>query len=163
MASPGPVRIVLEATGRYHRGVTAACAAAGLPPAVVNPSWTQAFARSEGRRAKTDRTDAHLLARSAQQKQPAPTPQPTATTRQLTDLASDRDDLVTMRTMEKNRVTVMDPLVQALIVAHIADLDARIAAVETAIAERIATDPFWAERVAILKTVPGLSHGLGPQ
>lgn len=163
LAVVAPVCIVLEATGRYHRGVTAALAAAGMPPAVINPSWTHAFARSEGRRAKTDRGDARLLARYAAQKRPPPTPVPTATTRQLADLASYRDDLVGMRTMEKNRLAGMEPTVQALIAAHITELDARIAAVDEAIATQIATDPFWTERVALLTSVPGLSTVLAPQ
>lgn len=158
-----PTSIVLEATGRYHRGVTAALAAVEMPPAIINPSWTHAFAKSEGRRAKTDRTDAQVLARYAQQKQPAPTAVPTATTRTLTDLTAYRDDLVTMRTMEKNRATVMTGVVAPFIAAHIAELDARIAALAREIAALIATDPFWTARVALLTSVPGLSTVLGPQ
>lgn len=69
-----PVTIVLEATGADHRGVTLALAAAGHPPAVSNPGRTHAFMLSEGVRAKTDRSDARLLARFGQQKQPVPSP-----------------------------------------------------------------------------------------
>jgi transposase len=66
--------IVLEATGRYHLGVTLALAGAGHPPAVITPQRSHAFLVSEGVRAKTDRSDAYLLARFGQQKQPAASP-----------------------------------------------------------------------------------------
>ena len=129
LRSPAPVTIALEATGRYHRGATAALATAGHPAAVLNPAWTHAFARSEGRLAKTDRVDALVLARYAEQKQPAPTPVPAATTTAVVDLAAYREDLVAMRTMEQNRVQVMDGPVATFIAAHIADYsNPRIAA-----------------------------------
>lgn len=53
MPAAGPLTIVLEATGSYHRGVTLALAAAGHPPAVINPERTHAFIASEGVRTKT--------------------------------------------------------------------------------------------------------------
>lgn len=37
-----PMTIVIEATGGYERAVVAACAAAGLPVAVVNPRQVRA-------------------------------------------------------------------------------------------------------------------------
>ena len=98
--------VVLEATGPYHVGVTLALAAAGMPPAVINPARTHAFIRSEGQQTKTDRTDARLLARFAQQKQPSPSLVPCENARHLTDLVSCRDDLTGMLVMEKNRLTV---------------------------------------------------------
>ena len=157
-----PAGIVLEATGPYHRGVTAALTAAGFGVAVLNPAWTKAFARSEGRRAKTDRTDAQLLARYGQQKQPPATPLPTATARQLAALVAYRDDLVGVRTMAKNRVGVADPLITPLLQTHLAHLAEQVTAVERQIAALIASDPFWSARVALLTTVPGLSHVLAP-
>src|SRR5262245_39014879 len=56
-----PTRLVVEATGGYERAVVAACAAAGLPIAVVNPRQVRAFAEAIGRTAKTDVIDAHVL------------------------------------------------------------------------------------------------------
>ena len=57
--------VVLEATGAYHREVTSALVAAGVPVAVVNPRQVRDFARSTGLLAKTDRLDAGVLARFA--------------------------------------------------------------------------------------------------
>ena len=53
-----PAIIVVEATGGYERALVAACAAAGLPIAVVNPRQVRAFAQALGHTAKTDAIDA---------------------------------------------------------------------------------------------------------
>ena len=70
----GPALVVLEATGGFEITVAAALAAAGLPLAVVNPAQIRAFARAIGRLAKTDRLDAELIARFAEQVRPEPRP-----------------------------------------------------------------------------------------
>ena len=69
--------IVLEATGGFEITVAAGLAAAGLPLAVVNPAQIRAFARAIGRLAKTDRLDAELIARFAEQVRPSPGRSPT--------------------------------------------------------------------------------------
>src|SRR4051812_4563343 len=50
-----PALIVLEATGGYELPALAACQAAGLPVAAVNPRQARDFAKGLGRLAKTDR------------------------------------------------------------------------------------------------------------
>lgn len=151
-----PVTIVLEATGAYHRGVTAVLTAAGPPPAVINPERTHAFIVSEGVRAKTDQTDARLLARCGQQKQPAPSPIEPDTARDLKELVACRDDLTKLLTMEKNRLHVasartapVHPAVLETLTAQIRGLDAEIAAVLAAV-EKLAT------RTRIRRSVPGV-------
>ena len=57
-----PVRVVYEATGRYHRDMEAALDAAGHALVKVNPGRTRRFAQAAGYGAKTDRVDARLLA-----------------------------------------------------------------------------------------------------
>ena len=70
----GPLRpalIVLEATGGYERAAVAALAAAGLPVVVANPRQVRDFGRSTGQLAKTDDSDAHILALFAERVRPA--------------------------------------------------------------------------------------------
>lgn len=66
-----PQGIVLEATGGVERDLVADLLGAGLPVAVVNPRQVREFARASGTRAKTDRLDAHILARFGAAFQPA--------------------------------------------------------------------------------------------
>ena len=76
LATLSPKLVVLEASGGFEITVAAALAAAGLPLAVVNPAQIRAFARAIGRLAKTDRLDAELIARFAEQVRPEPRPVP---------------------------------------------------------------------------------------
>lgn len=53
------------ATGSYEAALACALQAAGLPVAVVNPRPARDFVKSMGRLAKTDRSDARILAEFA--------------------------------------------------------------------------------------------------
>ena len=83
-----PTLIVLEASGGYELPVVAACTAAGLPVAVVNPRQVRAFARAIGRTAKTDAIDAHVLAEFGARVQPEARPLPDAATQALAALVA---------------------------------------------------------------------------
>lgn len=74
LGAVAPELVVLEATGGFEVTVAAAMAAAGLPLAVVNPAQIRAFAKAIARLAKTDRLDAELIARFAEQVRPEPRP-----------------------------------------------------------------------------------------
>ena len=58
----GPVRIGLEATGGYQEAVALVLHDAGHLVSVLNPSSIAAYGRSQLRRAKTDPTDAGVIA-----------------------------------------------------------------------------------------------------
>jgi hypothetical protein len=62
-----PTIVVLEASGGYEVALTATSASAGLPVAVVNPRQIRDYARAIGQLAKTDRLDAQIIARFAEQ------------------------------------------------------------------------------------------------
>lgn len=155
LATAAVAGIVLEATGSYHVGVVLALAA-GRPPSVVNPAWIHAFRHSEGRRAKTDRADAHLLARYGQQKQPAPPAVLTAPHRALRALVGRREDLTKMLVMEKNRLAVAPPVIRASIEALITVLVAQQQRLDAEIVTVIAADVELARRDALVQSVPGI-------
>ncbi|PKL93630.1 MAG: IS110 family transposase, partial [Gemmatimonadetes bacterium HGW-Gemmatimonadetes-1] len=60
---PPGSRIGLESTGRYHELVADLAHKLGFTVYVLNPKDTRYYARSLGRRGKTDRVDAEVLAR----------------------------------------------------------------------------------------------------
>ncbi len=152
--------LVVEATGPYHVGLWLALGDAGLPVTVVNPSGTKAFARSLGQRAKTDPVDAALLARYAQERQPAPTPLPSDTARQIKELVSCREDLVKLKVMEQHRQQMATALSQPVHEVIIITLRDQITWLERQIADLIASDPALAQRVTQLQTVPGIGRTL---
>jgi transposase len=73
---PGELHLVLEPTSTYHHPLVVALAAQKVPYTLINPAHTAAFARVQGKRAKTDRVDARLLASLGESQQPEPTPPP---------------------------------------------------------------------------------------
>jgi len=161
IASETAPTIVLAATGTYHVGVTLALANAGMAPAVMNPEQTHAFIRSEGQRTKTDRTDARLLARFAQQKQPPPSPVLTRDARDLKELVGCRDDFTKLLTMEMNRLGVATDRTRSHHQAVIDHLSGERRAVDREIADLIAADPVLVSRNTILQSMPGIGPVLG--
>lgn len=151
-----PTGIVVEATGHYHLGITVALDAVGLTPVVVNPLSLRRFAQSLGRRAKTDRLDAELLARYGAQLQPAARPLPTATARQMQDLLTRHRQLTKMLTSEKNRRHTASPLLRPSLDEHIAHLTAQRRQLDALLASGVASDPLWAGRIAQVTSVPGI-------
>lgn len=148
--------IVVEATGPYHVGVTLALAATGVTPIVVNPLTLRRFAQSLGRRAKTDRLDAEILARYGAQVRPVARPVPAETARQLQELLSRHQQLTKMLTSEKNRRHDASAVLQPSLDAHIAHLTAQRQQIDALLAAIVASDPYWAGRVAQLQSVPGI-------
>ena len=64
------VRICLEATGSYSDALALDLFARGYGLSVLNPAALVEYRRSQNVRSKTDKLDAQLLARYAQDKQP---------------------------------------------------------------------------------------------
>lgn len=151
-----PAGIVLEATGRYHLGLTVALDAVGLPPVVVNPLALRRFAQSLGKRAKTDHLDAAVLARYGRQLRPTPRPVPAESARNIQELLTRHQQLTRMLTSEKNRCHSASPLVQPSLDAAIAHLDEQRAQIDALLASVVAGDPFWAGIVAQVQSVPGI-------
>ena len=58
-------RVVMEATGRYHRAAHQSMYDRGHEVILVNPYRSRQFARCMGQFAKTDRVDATMLAKFA--------------------------------------------------------------------------------------------------
>jgi len=151
--------VVLEATGAYHREVTSALVAAGVPVAVVNPRQVRDFARSTGRLAKTDRLDAGILARFAAVVRPTPRPVPSDATLELTALVERRRQLVEMLTAEKNRLSVARKPVRPSVQQIIRALEKALAAADADIDRWIRSSPVWRAQDDLLQSVPGV----GPQ
>lgn len=157
LATTSTPLIVLEATGPYHRGLVQALDAAGHTPVVLNPAHVKFFNRSQKRGGKTDAADAHALAHYAVHMQPTPRPLPPPEVQLLKDLVSRRSDLVTLRTMEHNRVSdQLPPTVLTSIERMNATLTVEIKSLTKAIADLIATTPVLAQREALLRSVPGI-------
>lgn len=151
------VLIVLEATGEYHLPLVTALDEAGYPVAICNPAHVRSYARSMGIRSKTDRSDAQVLVAFGAARRPIARFQPSPQLRHLKALIARRDDLVSMRVMESNRLgATHDPVVAGSLDQMITLLSDQITALDRAIADLIASDPDLSARKARLETIPGI-------
>lgn len=94
IGAPEDALVAMEATGHYWRNLFATLAVRGFKIALLNPARTEAFAREELRRTKTDALDAMLIARFAQEKRPPPTPVSDEASQELRELVEIRDRMV---------------------------------------------------------------------
>jgi transposase len=157
LGAAGPALVVLEATGGFEITVAAAIAAGGLPLAVGNPAQMRAFARAIGRLAKTDRLDAELIARFAEQVRPEPRPVLDDQARTLTELVARRRQIVEMIGMESNRRR------QARSAKVVRGIERTLAALQAALAEldqeidgQVRGSPAWRAAEDLLTSVPGI-------
>jgi transposase len=137
--------MVLEATGGLERGAPAAVATAGLPVVVVPPRQARAFARATGQLAKTDALDARALAHCADVIRPTPRPLPDAQTRELRALLGRRQQLISMRTAEQNRLAGTRGRLPQDIAAPMAWLHARLATLDDDLETMLRASPLWRE------------------
>jgi len=151
-----PARIILEATGGLETPVVVALGLAGLPVSVVNPRQVRHFARASGQLAKTDRLDAHVLARFGQVMAPEARPLPDALTRALADLIGRRRQINTLIVAESNRLRTAGRVVRPAIAQHLAYLRGELATQDQHMRELLETSLVWLAKAALLERVPGV-------
>ncbi len=149
--------IICEATGFYHQALTLALWEVNLPLTIVNPAWIKAFRGTTGKRAKTDRADARLLASYGEYTQPAPSRVIPKVERDLRELVSARDDLVTQRVAIKHRLrSTTVPQIRAALERAIDFFTSEITRLDDEITATIDSSVDLAERRRIIRSMPGL-------
>ena len=157
--APAP-RTVLEATGRYSELAAFTLHGAGHHVHVANPRRIKDHAKSLGRRNKTDRIDAALIA-SFGTTRPLPAWQPPSDAQQiLRSLLRRLHDLETMRQAERNRTTsILDPLVAKSLARIVRALDKEIVTLEAQIATHLHATPELQADIQRLSAI----EGIGPR
>lgn len=156
----GAERVVLESIGPYAARLVRALAEAGFAVGVVDPKRIKALRTAEGKRAKTDKLDAALIARFALIMSAAARPIPDAKALEIRALSTRRRQLVEMIAMEKVRLkqALDEPIAQS----HrdmIGVLSAERARVEHELEARVrAADA--GRSMVLLETVPGIGPAI---
>ncbi len=158
--SAKPTRIVIEATGRLESGFVAAALKAKLPIVVANPMHVRRFAQATGRLAKTDHLDAQDIAFFSEALKPQPTPEKDNKAQIISDLLIRRSQIMEMRTMEKNRISILPKALQASLRRHIKQLTDELDRIDRAVDEAIEKVPAWAEKKQLLTSVNGVGRVL---
>ena len=150
-------RIVLEGSGGYERELLAELAAAGLPVVRVNPKQARDFAKAMGYTAKTDAIDARVLAHLGAIADFENTLVPDEKRQQLIDHVTRRRQLRDMLTAERNREKqARDNRVKRSVRSVIKVLQKQLQQLDDDIRTLVRDTPEWAERDAILQSVPGV-------
>jgi transposase len=153
----GVRRVVLEAIGPYAAALVRALVGAEFQVGLINPKRIKAFREAEGRRAKTDKLDAALIARFALVMTDALRPVPTADQLAAKALATRRRQLVEMAAMEKTRLKQADhPEIAASHRKAILDLSAERERIEAELDRCLAADPHYSRKLALLTSIPGI-------
>lgn len=164
LRAAGPLgAIVLEATGGLEREAALVLCAAALAVMVVNPRQAHNFANALGLLAKTDAIDARALAQFARtlfqsEKREAllmrmPDPQQL----KLMVLVTRRNQLVSMRVSESNRLSGAGAVAQKSIRAVIKMLDREIAKLDREIGNSLSGH--FAQKIKLLHGLKGVAKG----
>jgi len=144
-------------TFNISTAVALVVAAAGLPVVVVNPAQVRAFAAALGKRAKTDKLDARVIAHFVEATKPAVRPLPDADTQRLAELVARRGQIIEMMVAERQRQKrLTDKRLQNSIVRLLAALQKELSTLQSDIDDAVRGSPAWREKEELLASVPGV-------
>ena len=123
-------RLVMEATGRYEFNLAEAAHNKGLPVCIVKPLSVRRYAGAIEQLAKTDKIDAAVIAQFAAVIKPRVTPQKSKNLIAIKNLIARRRQLMSLRTQELNRITIMGNKIEASCRRVIKALDTEIVRME---------------------------------
>jgi transposase len=148
--------IGVESTGKLHWLLVREAIAAGHTPYVFNARDLSHYARALGRRAKTDRLDAHLIARylAHEHQNLHPYQLPTQLQTQLGELIRRRHQVVVSRDALRQGIAQMSCKLRSLKKLERA-FDQAIAEIDERLQRLVAQDPTLAAHASRLQTVVG--------
>lgn len=148
----------LEATGPYGANLLWHLHASGHHPCQLNARRVKDFARSQGRRVKTDQSDARLIAEFLKALRPAPWTPPLAAVQTLQALVRRRAQVLDALQAERNRLEGNLPaLVAASLQRHLKQVKAEIATLDKAIDKHVLENLELQKSVRLLRSI----HGIG--
>ncbi|OOF32632.1 IS110 family transposase [Salinivibrio costicola] len=151
-----PERIIIEATGRLEMPFVLACIEANLPIVRANPVHIKRFAGAIGRRAKNDRLDAELIAHYGDAIKPEITIIKAENIRLMSDLVIRRNQLLSMQTMEKNRLQILPKTLHSTIKPLLTAMKNQITNIEQKLVTLIEACPEYQTKNTLLQSVPGI-------
>jgi len=155
-----PERVVIEATGRMEILFVTEAHKKKLPIVVANPTHIHKFAAASGQLSKTDKQDAHTIARFSESMKPRLSQAKAKNMKMISDLLVRRNQLLSMCTMEKNRLSIMPTDLHKDIKQCIAFFQEKIKAIESMLDKMIHEAPEFKKVHDILMSVKGVGKVL---
>lgn len=162
LAAPATILVVMEATSTYWLALARHLHQAGFAVSVVNPSQPHHFAKLRLQHTKTDAVDARLLADFACQLPPPRWIPPPPVLEHLRQSLALREDLLKIRTQQRNRLHALqhdpqaDPVLLELLHQQLAALQAQLDQVTAHLTALLYSDHPYTEAVQHVRSIPGL-------
>lgn len=153
-----PTRIIIEATGRLEYAFIFACSKHKLPFVVANPVHVRRFAGAIGQLAKTDPLDAKLIAHYGEAIKPDLSEIKPESMRLMSDLLARRRQLITMQTMEKNRLQIMPKEVTGSIKPILTAIKTQIKKTDLKLVKLIESCEEYKVKNDIIQSMPGIGN-----
>jgi transposase len=158
LAKAGIVRVGIEATGGYERGVVGHLRAEGFTVLILQPIQVRAYARMHRRRAKNDALDAALIAACAasiDQPRIEPDVRLTELAGHLTFVEQVEEDIARLKIRLEH---VDDPRLRRIVMADIARLKTRRSAELLRIGTELRAHDDLAQRLNLVLSIPGIGE-----
>ncbi len=160
------VQLVVEPTGGLEAELVARAYRCGWLVTVVNLGVVRKWAQGQGRRAKTDRQDARMLAEYGADQHPEPQQELPEEIAELDSLLGRKLDLEKLLQSERNRYGRLNrhtaPAVRQSLEQVIAALEQELKTIEAAIKQLQHAHPTIKQQLAFLLSVPGIGDKNGP-
>lgn len=152
------IRIVLEATGKYHRLAHAILDNLGYEVIVINPYQARNFARALNIQCKTDKIDAKILSQYGVSMPCHPQTSMSNKEEKIQELTRHLDDLKKLRKELKCRKNDSKGFVSKSLDKTIKTLDKEIKSTESRLDKEIDESPELKEKAQLLESIPGVGR-----
>jgi transposase len=159
--APKESRVLVEATGKYHRLLHKILSEMGVGVMVINPYQSRYFARSMNIICKTDKVDAKVLRLYAERMDFKPTACLRKSEEELKELHRYLDDLKTTRKGFIARQNDTDGVINGSLGSLVDHVDKEIKKIEKALEETAKKDPILNHKLELLLTIPGVGMTTG--
>jgi transposase len=153
---PSDGRIVMEATGKYHRLSHMILAELGFEVMLINPFQSRNFAKSMNVICKTDKVDAKILALYAERMGYKESKPLESIDLELQELLRYLEDLEKVRRDLEARLREAEGFVAKSLRKALASIEKEIAATREKLAEAVESNPAIAEKCELLTSIPGI-------
>ena len=154
---PQPAQVICEPSGGYERDLLAALWAAGLAVSLVHAARVRAFARAQGRLAKTDPIDAVVLREFGELLRPGVLAAPSPTRERLAALVQRREQLVNLLATEDQRLAqTREAVVREMGARLVKELQTQIEQMDGLIEAQIRADETLKNHSERLQQVQGI-------
>ena len=156
------LQFVIEPTSTYHHVLLDELSNSDIAFTVINPARTKAYSNSLGKRAKTDRVDAQLLASLGQTQQIAPSHQPERSQEQIKSLRRHRESIEQQIRSLRNQIGSVtcspwaDPEVLRSLRSTIRHLEKQTVSADRRLEQLIDEDETYSTTSSLLQTIPGI-------